>query len=371
MHILHVGSSSAFVDFLVRYFERAAPGQNRLVRYPAAPQATSPLGTAFAAVGYARQLVAIVRAARRADLVVAHMMTLPSALAVLGAPARAYRVWSGWGADYYGSGAGDTEGLLGSQTEKLVADLGLDRAPQGGLLVRHLTERVVDRAISKVDTFSAPIPDDFDIMRQRHPGFHGAYHQLNYADIASFKGPSVIPAGGDILLGNSAWSANNHLEALEHLSGLDLGDRKILTPLAYGDRTYRDIVVERGRALFGDAFVPLLEPLPFDRYLDRVSRCGVVVMNHFRQQGLGNIGIGLYSGAHIYLSRRNPLHAFLSRAGLDIHEFETATTLPRAPVVGAALERRRELMRAIWGEDVVLGNVQRLLNAARSSGRDD
>jgi dTDP-N-acetylfucosamine:lipid II N-acetylfucosaminyltransferase len=160
--------------------------------------------------------------------------------------------------------------------------------------------------------------------------------------------------------------ANNHFEALERLSTLDLRDRKVLTPLAYGDPEYRDAVVYRGRRLLGDSFEPVLQPMPFEEYLDRVSRCGVHVMNHYRQQGLGNVGIGLHSGAHIYLSRRNPLYAFLDRSRLDIHDLETVTSLPDGPVTGDVLQRRRERMKAIWGEDIVLENVRRLLDSATS-----
>ena len=104
MRILHVGSGSAFVDFLVGYFERAAPGQNTVLRIPTAAGRGGLLGTARAASGYAAHLAAVVRAARRADLVVAHMLTLPSALALASARPSAYCVWSGWGADYYGRG---------------------------------------------------------------------------------------------------------------------------------------------------------------------------------------------------------------------------------------------------------------------------
>jgi len=369
VRILHVGSDSAFVDFLRGYFERAAPGQNELRRYPKAAPGGGVVAMARAATTYALQLARIAGAARRADVVVAHMMSLPSALALLSAPRRAFRVWSGWGADYYGAGTAETEGLLGPRSALMVAELGLDRGPQGGRAVRALTTWTVERAIRATDAFSAPIPDDFEVMRRRHPSFRGTYLQLNYADMASFGGSPAATENGDILLGNSAWVANNHLEALEHISRLDLGGRKVFTPLAYGNPDYRRAVLEHGRRLLGDAFEPLLEPMPFEEYRERVGRCSVVVMNHYRQQGLGNVGMGLYSGAHVYLSRRNPLHAFLRRTGLDVHSLESASSFPATPVTGAALQRRHELMSDIWGEDVVLDNVRRLLEVAGRHAR--
>jgi dTDP-N-acetylfucosamine:lipid II N-acetylfucosaminyltransferase len=226
---------------------------------------------------------------------------------------------------------------------------------------------VVDRAARRADAFSAPIPDDFDVMKARFPQFRGRYAQLNYADISSFTG-RVADTRGDVLLGNSAWPANNHLEALERLSTMDLQGRRVLTPLTYGDQRYRDRIVERGRELLGDSFDPLLEPLPFEQYLDRISRCDVVVMNHNRQQGLGNVGIGLYSGAHLFLSPRNPLRTFLERSGLDVLDLGSARSLPVGPVDDDTIRRRRVKMREIWGEDVVLDNVRRLLAGAPSPG---
>ncbi len=366
MTILHIGSHSAFVDFLVGYFERAAPGQNVLLRVPK-PVGGGPLGTGRSAAGYAKHLADVVRQARTADVVVAHMLTLPSALAILSAPDRALCVWSGWGVDYYGTGSEDTGTLLEPETALVAEELGLDRGPRGGRPVRALTNALVDRAVRRVDEFSAPIPDDFEVMKARFPQFRGRYAQLNYADISSFTG-QVAGDRGDVLLGNSAWPANNHLEALDHLSRMDLRGRRVLTPLTYGDPRYRDRVVDRGRELLGDSFDPLLEALPFEQYLDRISRCDVVVMNHNRQQGLGNVGIGLYSGAHLYLSPRNPLRAFLERSGLDVLDLGSAESLPVGPVGDDTLRRRRARMGEIWGEDVVLDNVRRLLDGAPSRG---
>lgn len=369
MRVVHIGTRSAFVDFLVGYFEQAAPGDNSVVRLPSPAGTGGPVGTARAAVGYAGHLIDVARRARGADVVVAHMLTLPSAIGILASRPTAFTIWSGWGVDYYPRGADATHELLGPLTRALSGDLDLDRAPRGGRAVQALTRWLTERAVRRADAFSAPIPDDLDVMRRNHPGFRGTYHQLNYADMSSFSAQATSPAGADILLGNSAWPANNHLEAIDRLSRLDLTGRTVFTPLTYGDRRYRDAVLAQGRRLLGDAFEPLLEPLPHDAYVERVGRCGIVVMNHHRQQGLGNVGIGLLSGAHLYLSRANPLHGFLTRIGLDVNAVETMTALPDAPVSAEALTRRHAIMRRIWGEDVVLDNVRSVLAAAgRATG---
>lgn len=364
--ILHVGSDSRFVDFLTSYFELVAPRVNVVSRFPRAVANGGPLSLARSGVRYGWELAKIARRARSADLVVAHMLTLPSALAIVAAPRRAVCVWSGWGADYYGGSSGE---LYGPETAQLVARLGLDRGPVGGLPVRTLTRALTRRAVRRADVFSAPIPDDLAVMQRQFPGFGGMYQQLNYCDVGSFVG-SGSGRRGDILLGNSAYPANNHLEAFERLSAMDLGSRRVFTPLAYGDPAYRDAVLERGRALLGDAFDPLVAPLPLEAFQERVSQCGIVMMNHYRQQALGTVGIGLHSGAHVFLSHRNPLHAFLTRSGFDVHDLESATALPPAPVEGAALERTRSALQRIWGSDVVEQNVRVVVDSARAHHHD-
>jgi hypothetical protein len=368
VRILHVGSSSPFVDFLVDYFERAAPGCNTVLRYPAPSQPSGTRQFADGALRYAGSLGQIARAARKADVVVAHMLTLPSAVALVSARSGAFRVWSGWGADYYPTGP-EAASLLGPQTAQLVAELGLDAGPRGGGAVARLTEHLLTRAAGQVDAFSAPVPEDAAVMRLRYPGLGGDYVQLNYADTGSFAREGTAAMTGDILLGNSAYPSNNHLEAIDALSRLDLGDRRVFTPLTYGSATYRDSVVKHGRRVLGPAFDPLLEPLPLKQYVDRVSRCGVVMMNHHRQQGLGNIGIGLWAGAHVVLSRSNPVRDFLVGLGLDVIDVESMTALPDGTLSGVALSHRREVMRRIWGEDVVLANVRQLLGVAEVTVR--
>ncbi|MEL7834406.1 TDP-N-acetylfucosamine:lipid II N-acetylfucosaminyltransferase [Fodinibius sp. Rm-B-1B1-1] len=124
--------------------------------------------------------------------------------------------------------------------------------------------------------------------------------------------------GKDILLGNSASATNNHLEAFELLSSINLGDRKIITPLSYGSEKYAKAIVDEGQKLFGDQFVPLNKFLPIDEYNRVISHCGIVIMNHYRPQAMGNIIAALYMGAKVFLNTTNVYEYF---KGLGCHIF--------------------------------------------------
>ena len=177
------------------------------------------------------------------------------------------------------------------------------------------------------------------------------------------------PTGTDILLGNSAAMANNHLEALEQLSLVDLSGRRVLVPLTYGSAAYRTAVVERGRQLLGDAFEPLVEPLPFAR----LPGAGRPVRRR-ADEPLPPTGPG--QRRHRALHRR-PRLPFAAQPALRVaplgagraRQIETAHALPTAPLTGVELEQRRARLAEIWGPDVVLANVRGLLAAAQAKRR--
>ncbi|WP_372638629.1 TDP-N-acetylfucosamine:lipid II N-acetylfucosaminyltransferase, partial [Fodinibius sp.] len=126
----------------------------------------------------------------------------------------------------------------------------------------------------------------------------------------------------NILLGNSAYYSNNHLEAFDLLRKMGIGDQKIICPLSYGDEAYADEIAKRGKSLFGPKFYPLTEFLPLDKYQKILRGCGIVIMNHYRQQGAGNILHAMYLGAKIYLSRKNTLYHYLTRIGCRLYCIE-------------------------------------------------
>jgi hypothetical protein len=113
---------------------------------------------------------------------------------------------------------------------------------------------------------------------------------------------SLKVCGNDILLGNSASVTNNHLEAFDLLKSIDLADRKIISPLSYGCERYAQAIASQGKKIFGNTFVPLTKFLPIDKYNELKSNCGIVIMNHYRPEAIGNIIASLYMGAKVFLN---------------------------------------------------------------------
>lgn len=216
------------------------------------------------------------------------------------------------------------------------------------------------------DVFSAPIPDDLAVFRRRFRGFRGQYVQLKYSSVEDSYAAAADVTGDDILLGNSANVTGNLLEALELLAVAGTGGRRIVTPLSYGDPVYADAVSRRGAELFGSDFVALREFMPFADYQRLVAACSTVVMGHYRQQGVGNVAMALWSGARVFLDPRSPLTTFLRRQGATIGTLDEIKRggLPVGPSGIEERDANRAVLQQFWGRDTVIANTRTLIALA-------
>jgi len=104
-----------------------------------------------------------------------------------------------------------------------------------------------------------------------------------------------------IQIGNSATETNNHIEILEILKKYKDEDIKICCPLSYGDLKYAEQIIEFGKGIFGDKFIPITEFLDINEYMDLLNNIDIGIFNNDRQQALGNIFSLSYLGKKIYL----------------------------------------------------------------------
>lgn len=375
MRILHIGFDTHFVDYLVGRFERVAPGASELITVSGIEPVVRAGG--FAGPRHwvrpmAEDVAEVLERASEADLVVVHAMSELAALVCAQLPPGPQVMWSGFGYDYYVGASG--EDLVGERTLKLVRRISGGRQPDryGKLVldaeVSRLEPVAVDfvrqRAAERTDYFSAPVEADLAVFRQAFPGFTGTYQQLNYGDLGTLTrtGDAVV-AGDDILVGNSASFANNHVEAFQVLAKADLGDRRVIVPLTYGDEAYRDGVLASGERRLGDRFHPIVEHLPIDEYLTLLGSCGVSLFNHRRQQGVGNIVAALQQGSHLCLDRRNPLFGWLRDQGVTVRPVRgLLDEVPTGPVPDDVLARHRQVLADVWGVERVEANVRDLLD---------
>ena len=145
---------------------------------------------------------------------------------------------------------------------------------------------------------------------------------------------------------------------------------KIVCPLSYGENSYQQIIIETGREIFGDKFLPVVDYMPIQQYVGILINCGFVIMNHVRQQALGNILIMLYLGAKVFLREENPVYTFLKNHGAILFSIQTLEEDKSLLSEGLSVEDihiNRKVLMSIWSEQVVTDMTKSLIATALSS----
>jgi hypothetical protein len=186
-------------------------------------------------------------------------------------------------------------------------------------------ESKIKKALQKIDYFAVVHKEDYDFMiANKVMPSSVKYFKFSFYPIEFLYNNEIdiSNSGNNILIGNSRSYANNHLEIFSILSKFNIANRKVIVPLSYGNMKGIDSLVQNGKENLGDRFSPLLELMPLDEYNKMLSTCSVAIMNHYRQQAVGNIIALVYSGAKVYLSSQNTVYHFLKRIGCNVYSVE-------------------------------------------------
>jgi dTDP-N-acetylfucosamine:lipid II N-acetylfucosaminyltransferase len=133
--------------------------------------------------------------------------------------------------------------------------------------------------------------------------------------------------------------------------------------LSYGDAAYGQSVAALGRERFGERLDALTGWMALADYNERIRHCGFVVMNHRRQQAVGNVTSALYKGATVYLRRENPLFDFLADLGVCLREIDDNAGALEA-LSAQERSRNREIIGAHYARARVLSAIRSLLGTS-------
>jgi len=365
--IVHVMIDEKFNDMAIRQFEEAKAGIHEY--WIIAAQLTLTRST-------------IARQCSIDDLLVQFSRPDIAGIVFHGLPLNHYRLlryipdnvrvaWIGYGYDYYS--------LLNHENEssRILAKSKTLQAPSHKRHAKRLLRPILNRIrsfkndssisdLQRVDYFSPVLDIEYDMVL-RHLPLRAKYVTWNYGtaedDLSQPNMGSVN--GSNILAGNSASATNNDVELFELIRDqVDLTERKVIVPLSYGDPYYRDQVIRKGEKLLGEAFLPLTTFMPMEEYSKTIQACGFVMMNHLRQQALGNICMAMLMGAKIYLNEGNPLSSWFKSHGAALGSI---SKLDMVPLQDVDKESNRRLVYSHWGRDYQLQKTKHLVDTILSS----
>ncbi|GHA30172.1 hypothetical protein GCM10007103_09350 [Salinimicrobium marinum] len=309
------------------------------------------------------------------ELIIFHGLSYFASLAANVIPAKYKKIWIVFGKEVYSNSLiFDPSDLHGPLTFKKFIEK--DRSKNYETSIRRLPgklyRRIMGQVLGKNEVILKAIrgmnycgilyKEELNLIEKttkaklRHLKF--SYYPIE----AMLKDPVLRIESNNILIGNSASYTNNHLEVLKILSTFSLDRQKIIAPLSYGNRSYAMEITKKGKELFGNQFDSLMDFMPLHEYNHYISQCGIVIMNHYRQQAVGNVLTMLWMGAKVFLNEENTLYAYLKSLGIKI--FSISMDLkPDNPgcldlLPPSEQNRNRELLKKEISQEVLLKDLK-------------
>lgn len=377
MKILHLIKDEKFPDSAYEFFEAVAPGQNTFM-----------LDGKVAPIMHLKKIIPIrvskyafwnpkfIRTLEQYDAIILHSLSAFSLEVLARLSDRVPVVWIGMGYDYYDFLTTSPSDLLKPETLALnsPATKRLQLMPKK--LVKNIVRRVLQpnvkykrKLVQKIDLFAPVLQSEYLLVKnaigtEPFPD----YIRWNYGKIVDLidgkLGERGI-VGKNILIGNSARPTNNHVDIFRILAEAGIpADSKVIVPLSYGNSVYREKVIAEGQRLLGDKFEPVTEFMDLDKYIELLSTCSSVIMNHLRQQGVGNLFITLFLGAKVYLDTSNPVYAEFTDMGLSVKPvdslFEESLELNQ-PLEASIAMSQKDIIREIKGRAAFERYTQNLI----------
>lgn len=214
----------------------------------------------------------------------------------------------------------------------------------------------------KVQSFTTVVPNEAEIINQALKT-NMTYIPLKYGDLNSLIRTSkeFICYESNFFIGNSATPSSNHLEAIKLLNSLIEPTQKIYLPLSYGDEQYAEYIKKESQKL-NNNLIFLEEFIDNKSYNEILLKCGNVIMNHYRQQAMGNILMALYNGARVFLNIKNPIFDYLSDEGFLVFNLEKDLAhIDTLPSFGELAKHNRPFLERLYSREQVLKETKQFV----------
>lgn len=179
------------------------------------------------------------------------------------------------------------------------------------------------RCLNKCRGIITILEDDYDELRKilhfkdkphfEAPVTRGPKEEIKFVPKTEKGATAHSPV--KILLGNSAAEENHHEEIFDILARYADKPFLVYCPLSYGKEEYKNHVMQYGKNILGDKFVPITQFMERPKYNEFLEDIDIAVFNNDRQQALGNINILSAMGKKIYLREGTSMWKKYQRVG--------------------------------------------------------
>lgn len=381
--ILHISYDQLYIDNVIKLFEEASPDTNYYLVLTSKDLTLKNIKSKHPNVlAYNRNhfnISIFLKNNPNIRSVIVHSLSPGKASLLLSASKYVKTLWMFWGADFYQPKVYLNHKLYGDKTQKF---LRINRYKslyiflQSKILnslfyLRHSFNtpgQLIKKAIISTDYCAPVFLEDYLLLKEIFPQTNAKYLAFNYGTIEQFTGSLKDKkiSKNNILVGNSASAENNHLEIFEILKNIKISNQLIIVPLSYGNQNYKKKIISIGSEYFKDNFNPLKNFLPLDEYISILSSCGIVIMNHYRQQALGNIIASLWLGAKVYINDNITTWRYFKRLGIHVFSIDKELTLDNpnlfSPLSDQQIYENRQALMNEFSPNNVLARTKNIID---------
>ena len=324
--IVHLFEDQKFVDITIENFDNVSLGSNKYIVFSNNQE--------LKYVSNKEQTLILPNSSYKLDLdliykdcqfLIIHFLSPIKLYVLKNKPPHIKVIWSVWGSDAYDHFS--EQDFFEPLTNNVRRRNLFQRVNSSYLyafyhLVRYRVKplRRELKLLQSVNYVTTVLPYEFKIIKKEF-GLIAKYIDYNYG-VNKFNKFSNVPLGNSILIGNSATSANNHLDVFDIIKDTN---KKLIVPLSYGAydyRNYKALVISEGMRIFKSSFIPVEGFMPLQDYRELTSSCNSVIMYHIRQQALGNIFMSLFQGMRVFLNSKSLTYSYLKDEGLIIFDLK-------------------------------------------------
>jgi hypothetical protein len=336
--ILHLATDEKFIDSANWQFEQVFSSQNDFLVFVPNRAYKLKYITADENVELVYQdeleFDLIVEKLNTYNVVVLHGLDFLKSKIVLASQNNVKFLWMFWGAEIYSNPKVPLDNVIGNQSKKAFFKSYYIEKLKGWFRplfysLKHNSEdrfSLVLTAAKRIQLFGTLYKEDYDLLVTKKVLLPScSYVKASYYPIEFlFKESTNLTVNDvNIMVGNSSSITNNHIEVMSLLSRLDIGTRKVIVPLSYGDKNYAKNVAKKSKYFLGKNFKAITDFVPLQEYNLMLQSCGIVIMNHYRQQAIGTVLGMLWMGARVFLSNKSTLYHYLIRIGILVNCIET------------------------------------------------
>lgn len=373
--ILHLISSSVFVNYIISQFEKVNKDNNRyyFVGSTTIDKNKLPYDAKINFIlKNSPEYFSLIDNLDKYNGLILHSLHPSFYKFVLNAPKSLKITWIFFGAEIYSTFKEFKSKILLPKTIQFTRGtkdyyIELFKPFYRKLIGRKTNESYIKACLKRIDFFALSQKSTHQFIINNKLS-NAEFVDFSYYSIDETVGTELFNkkvAGDNILVGNSASLSNNHLDIFEVLKNAGISDKNIFVPLSYGKPYLVKKVINEGERIFGLQFKPIVDFMPKKDYNTLILDCGYIIMNHLRPQARGNIITGLWLGAKVFLNEGTILFDEFREKGIiisPISEIKENPEMAFKKLSNSDIENNRKILLDLYNFESILKRTQNLVN---------